>query len=219
MILSGKSGLPMVITSVKKCRGRLYRLDLDEGEEQTVDIATFNESPYKIGSTLTQQQLDELVMQSNKRRAREKALYLLSLRDYSFDELEKKLRLVADLKTASETVEQMQSLGYIDDERFAKHRAEYLINRKLYPKKRVIMELCRLGVDRETAQNATELVESDDVRQALALLNKKHYNKKSCDYIKKAAASLARYGFNSYTIRRAIEMWQSEEQDFGIDEL
>ncbi len=210
----------MVITSLKKYRGRLYRLEFDDNEAQMVDIATFNESPYKIGSTLTDRQLEELVTQSNKRRAKEKALYLLSMRDHSFDELEKKLRLVADSKTAAETAEQMQSLGYIDDERFAKQRAEYLINRKLYPKKRAIMELCRLGVDREIAQNATESIESNDVSQALALLNKKHYNKKSCnEHIKKAAASLARYGFDSYTIRRAIEMWHTEEQDFGIDEL
>ncbi|MDD3693613.1 MAG: regulatory protein RecX [Oscillospiraceae bacterium] len=209
----------MVITGIKKCRGRLYRLEFDDDETQMVHIGTFEESPYKIGSVLTDLQLEELVTQSNKRRAKEKALYLLSMRDYSLAELEKKLRLVADPNTAAETAKQMQSLGYIDDERFAKQRAQYLIKHKLYPKRRVVMELCRLGVDRETAQNATESIESNDVRQALALLNKKHYNKKSCNYINKAAAALARYGFDSCTIRRAIEMWQTEEQDFDIDEL
>lgn len=206
----------MVITGLRKCRGRLYLLEIDGAAAQTVDIATFEESPYKVGSSLTMRQLKELTALSNARRAKEKALYLLSLRDHSCGELERKLCAVADEETAALTVGRMRELGLVDDARFARTRAQYLINRKLYPKRRAFAELCALGVDRETARDAVESIETDDADRALALLNKKHYNKKDC---RKAAAALGRYGFDGDTIRRAMSQWLSEEWEIDNNEL
>ena len=66
---------------------------------------------------------------------------------------------------------------------------------------------------------AVDSFERDDVSQALALLNKKYYNMGTDnDSLRKVAASLSRFGFDSDTIRRAINEFKSTEQDFELDD-
>jgi|LSQX01.3.fsa_nt_gb regulatory protein len=211
----------MVITELIKKRGRLFQLVLDGEPSVTVDVRTFEESPYKVGSSLSDEQLERLVEESRRRRSREKALYLLSLRDYSRSELEKKLRRDFDENTARETAGRIEELGLINDTSFARNRAKDLMKRKLYPSRRIFQELLALGVDRETAQEAVDGLDCDDVKQALALLSKKYYNKKTNnghgeeDY-RRTAGALARYGFDGETIRRAMNDLKSQEQDMEL---
>ena len=73
----------MTITELRKCRGRLYRLVLDGEPAVTVDVRTFEESPYRVGSSLSVEELEALLDESARRRAREKAVDLLSRRDHS----------------------------------------------------------------------------------------------------------------------------------------
>ncbi|MDD2418721.1 MAG: regulatory protein RecX [Oscillospiraceae bacterium] len=210
----------MVITKLKKRRGRLYLLVFDDGQSVTVDINTFEESPFKVGSLLSDEQLEELLLLSQRRRTREKAFFLLSLRDHSKAELKSKLCKYADNKIAAETADKMEELGFINDLSFAQRRASDLICRKQYPKQRVLRELCSLGIDREEAQHIIDDLECDDVGQALALLNRKYYNRKNSEEgIRKTAAALARFGFSGDTVRKAIKEWKSEEQDYDVNEI
>lgn len=209
----------MVITGIKKKRGRLLQLEFDSLPSVAVDIRTFEETPYQVGSSLNEKQLDELVRLSNQRRSMEKALYLLSFRDYSRRELEQKLLRETDSAAAAAAVDRMEELGLINDGEYAKKRAGYLLNQKLYPSRRAVEELCALGIDRETSVEAVDSFERDDVSQALALLNRKYYNMGTDnDSLRKVAASLSRFGFDSDTIRRAINEFKSTEQDFELDD-
>lgn len=204
----------MTISEIQKRRGRLYLLVIDGEPAMTVDARTFEESPYKVGSSLSDEELKSLLEESERRRAKEKALFLLSLRDYSRVELERKLKREAGEQTAVETAERMEEYGFLNDEEYAGRLARDLIGRKHYPKRRAYQELCARGLDRETAQEAVETVDSDDVQQALALLQKKYYNKLSDEAARlKTAAALARFGFSSDVIRRAVEEWKSIEQE------
>ena len=92
----------MIITDVRKRRGRLYQLYLDGEPAVTVDAAAFDESPYRMGGRIDDDQLRELLEAGSRRRAREKALYLLSMRDHSRGELEQKLRQTAGAQAAEE---------------------------------------------------------------------------------------------------------------------
>ena len=208
----------MIITELRKRRGRLVLLVLDGEPAMTVDVRTFEESPYRVGSSLSDEELKALLDESERRRAREKAFYLLSLRDHSRAELEDKLRHGASGETAAETAARMEELGLVNDESYAGRLARDLILRKHYPRRRAVQELCVRGIDRDTAQGAVTAVESDDLEQALELLHKKQYNK-LCneDGRRKTAAALARYGFGSDVIRKAMEAWQSEEQEKDND--
>ena len=203
----------MIITDVRKRRGRLYQLYLDGEPAVTVDAAAFDESPYRMGGRIDDDQLRELLEAGSRRRAREKALYLLSMRDHSRGELEQKLRQTAGAQAAEETAARM-------DEAYARRLARDLLARKHYPRRRLAQELTGKGIDHalaeEAAAEAMEEAETDDGQQALELLRKKYYNRLYDENARrKTAAALARYGFGGDAVRRAMEAALSDQEDSG----
>ena len=174
----------MIITEIRKRRGTLYLLVLDGEPAMTVDARTFDESPYRPGGVIDDGQLRELLEQSARRRAREKALYLLSLRDHSRAELEDKLR---------------------------RGEGRELRLRKRYPLRRTVQELTARGGDREIALQAAGEPETDDAALALELLRKKYYNRLQTEEDRRRVrAALARRGFGGGDIRRAMEAFGEE---------
>ena len=213
----------MMIAELRKRRGGQVLLVPDEGEPVLVDRRTFEESPYRVGSSLSEEALSALLEESERRRAREKALFLLSGRDHSRRELEEKLRRTAGRQAAMETAARMEELGLVDDRRFADRLAQELIHRRYFSRRRAVQELCARGVDRETAVRAVEETESDDLEQALALLRKKYYNTlDTAEARRRTAAALMRYGFDGPTIRRAMESSgvgaYDDDRDNGFDD-
>ena len=187
-------------------RRRLYLVRLDDGTEQTVDRQTFDESPHRVGEDITPDQWAHLLERSQYNRARERALYLLGLRDYGCRELEQKLLSEASPEVAAAVVERLRDVGLLDDSRFAARLARHLNEYKQYPRRRIRQELLRRGVDAATAEEALESLEGEDFQQALALIEKKYYNKlNDPEDRRRTIAALARRGFTYAAIRRAIE--------------
>lgn len=207
----------MQITDVRKRRGRLYQLYLDGEAAVMVDAAVFDESPYRMGGSIEDEELRRLLEQSQKRRAREKALYLLSMRDHSRAELEKKLRRDAGSEVAAEVAERMEDIGLVDDENYARRQARDLLERRHFPLRRAVQELEARGVARELARGAVEQAAQeaglDDGQQALALVKKKYYNKLHNEEARrKTAAALARMGFGYEAVRYALTAAQEEPE-------
>jgi len=198
----------MKITETAVRRRRLYLLRLDNETEYTVDRQTFDESPYRAGSDITEEQLDALLTQSQYNRARERALYLLGLRDYACGELEQKLHTEASPEIAAAVVSRLREVGLLDDEQYAARLARHLAEYKQYPRRRIEQELRRRGIDPSTAATAAEGVDCEDFQQALALLEKKYYNKMNTpEDRRRVTAALARRGFSFGSIRRAMEAY------------
>ena len=210
----------MMITEVRRRRRSLYLLVLDGKEGPTVDVRTFDESPYVVGSPITERQLEQLLELSEYNRARERALYLLGLRDYACKELMKKLLTEARPTIAEQVVQRLTEVGLLDDERYAERMAQSMSRTKHYPKRRVAQELRRRGVDGETADCAAEELACEDFEQALALIEKKYYNKMTDrDSRQKVMAALVRRGFSYDAIRQAMMAYDDEAQtDFEENE-
>ncbi len=197
----------MKILEVNRRRRSLYALTLENAEPVQVDVRTFDESPYAVGCDITCQQLEGLLEQSQYNRAHDRALYLLGLRDYACRELEKKLHTEATPEIAAQVVERLRQVGLLDDERYAARAARSLSEYKRMPRRRVEQELRRRGVEPETARTAAEELECEDFQQALALIEKRYYNKiKDPDARQQVVAALARRGFTYTAIRRAMEL-------------
>lgn len=196
----------MKIIEVSRRRRQLYLLTFEDGDPIEVDVRTFDESPYKVGCDITEEQLNTLLATSQYNRARERALYLLGLRDYACKELEQKLYTEASPETAAAVVERLRQVGLLDDRRYAARLARSLSESKHYPRRRIEQELRRRGIDPLTAQSAAEEVDGEDYEQALALLQKKYYNKlNDPDSRRRVTAALARRGFSYGAIRRAFD--------------
>lgn len=207
----------MKITEVSRRRRQLYLLTIEGGEDVQVDVRTFDESPYREGADITEEQLNALLAASQYNRARERALYLLGLRDYACKELEQKLYAEADPAVAASVVARLREVGLLDDERYAARLARSLSEAKHYPRRRIEQELRRRGVDPLTAQTAAEELDGEDFEQALALLERKYYNKlNDPDDRRRVTAALARRGFSYGAIRRAMDALEipDDEENF-----
>lgn len=89
------------------------------------------------------------------KRARDRALRLLALRGRSRAELWKKLAERDFTKSAIERVlENLDELGYLDDEAFAINRARHLAVNRLYGNRKIEEQLREKGIDREAAKAA-----------------------------------------------------------------
>ena len=73
----------MTVTDIVPKRKRLSALYIDGEFAVKVDTETIIASPISVGSEITDEQLKELIDSSNEKRAKEKALWLLSSRDHS----------------------------------------------------------------------------------------------------------------------------------------
>ena len=203
----------MVITEVRRRRRSLYLLVLDGQDGPTVDVRTFDDSPYRVGTDISEQALAGLLETSEYARARERALYLLGLRDYACRELEQKLLTEARPAIAAQVVARLAEVGLLDDARYAARMAQSLACTKHYPQRRITQELQRRGVARLLADEAVDGVEIADFQQALALIEKKYYNKMTDRPSRdKVMAALARRGFSYEAIRQAFKLFDEAAQ-------
>ncbi|MBR3289975.1 MAG: regulatory protein RecX [Clostridia bacterium] len=202
----------LTIVSVTPKRGRQYTLALSDGSKVPVDKATFDQSPYRADSALTTDELSALLSLSAENRAREKALWLLSHRDYSRRELAQKLRDGGDRETADKTAARMEEIGLVNDRRYAEKWARELCFVKHYPARRAVMKLLEKGVPREVAEAAIAEIEPDDVTSALAFLHKKCYTADQDEKARqKIYGALLRYGFDGETIRSALRRFEPDK--------
>lgn len=206
----------MKITETAIRRRRLYLLKLEDGRELSVDRQTFDESPYRVGMDITEEQLDALLATSQYNRARERALYLLGLRDYATHELQQKLLTEAAPDIAAAVVERLAEVGLLDDAAYARRLARHLTEYKQYPRRRVEQELRRKGLAADHIRDAVDALDAEDFSLALALLQKRYYNKVNDPKGRQqVTAALARRGFSYGAIRRAMEEFglQNEENE------
>lgn len=207
----------MIVVGVRPARQSRVTVCMDTGEEFIMDKKTWEESPFRVDSSLSTEQLEALLKESDHRRAQSRAVYLLSKRDFSRRELEQKLcrekgRYVAEKKDlARETAAYMEELGYVDDAAYAARLAERYSAERLYPKRRILQKLMEKGIARATAEEAVAAVQTEDADLALEFLIRKRYTvpdeQREADRI---AAALARYGFGGEDIRRAMRRWMEE---------
>ena len=193
-------------------RGQLVLVTLSDGREVEVDRRTWDESPFRANSALTEDSLSALLSLSEENRARDRALYLLSRRDYTKKELSEKLRKAAGREVCAATAARMEELGLVDDENLAERYArEYCFSRH-YPKRRAVQKLREKGIDRDVAEAAVEKIGADDLQAALAFLERKCYTQKDELQRRKIADALARYGFDYDTVRAALRQTEQEEE-------
>lgn len=200
----------MKILAVRPARGHRVALTTEDGDVLLYK-RTWEESPYGVGSSLSAEEWEVLLSRSEQDRLNEKAVFLLSRRDYSRKELEQKLcrekgRYHAENgEGAARAAARMEELGYVNDEQYALGLARQYQDTRCYPRRRTVEKLCEKGIARETAQAAVEQLARKDGQLALEFLRKKRYNSpQSNEEAEKIAAAMARYGFSYEAIRFAM---------------
>ncbi len=195
----------MIITDVVPKRRKLSALYIDGEFALKIDTEAFLSSRFKIGEEITDEELKELIEASNEKRAKEKALWLISYRDHSKKELEDKLRRDSDEESAHKAVERMEELGLIDDEKYARRYAEELINVKHFSVRAARYKLTEKGIDRELADEILGKLDPDPREHIAIILERKYRNSITDEKVRRrAVAALQRMGYGWSDINAVI---------------
>ena len=196
----------MLITALEKQKGG-WAVFVEGEYALMLDAETFVRAKLRAGEEITPARLDEIKYQSDLRRTRERALYLLETRAHSRKELFDKLVKTGGEAAAGEVTARMEELGLLDDADYAARLARQLTERKGYGEVRVRQELARRGIDRELIEDAMAgVAETADVDAALDALIARRYARCLGDEKgrSRAVGGLLRMGYRQADIRRAI---------------
>ena len=201
----------MKITAVEPRRKQMCALFIDGEYVMNLDAQTLIENRFDVGREIDDDELKDIIDKSNERRAKEKALWLISYRSHSKKELFDKLKRSFDEASAQKAVDRMEELGLINDEEFAKLYARKLVNGKKMSVKAAEFELYRKGIDKITAEQVLGELEYDPQTQIIEFITKKYKNIDDEKIKRRAVAALQRKGYSWEEIRQAIESLVSEE--------
>ncbi len=196
----------MKITDIVPARKKLCSVYIDGEYAMKLDAQVLAENVVKPGAELDDEELHELIMLSDRKRSKERALWLLSGRDYSRKKLLEKLKAEANEDVAEEVCDRMEELGLIDDEKYARRLSHDLIQLKKMSKRGAMYKLMEKGIDRELAEAVLDEIEIDPVEQICALIEKKYINKLEDEKDRRrTVAALQRLGYSWSDIKAALE--------------
>ena len=201
----------MKITSIEKYKGSTYRIDFDEGESAYLNIEIINKFNLKAGLDLPLSAWEQIKQESDYRRARERALYLLDRRDYSFVEMFKKLRQNYDEELCYRVMQRLVELGSINDRRYAEGLARHYMEVKLFGRRRAFQEMRLKGLTKEVIDIALQEYDEGADERLRRLIEKKYLRYMTDEKgINRAKNSLVRYGYDYSDINRAFKQIESE---------
>ena len=201
----------MTITAIEPRRRQMCALFIDGEYVMNLDAQTLIENRFDVGREIDDDELKEIIEKSNERRAKDKALWLISYRSHSKKELFDKLRRDFDEDSAQKAVDRMQELGLINDGEFAKAYARKLVYGKKLSLRAAELELRRKGIDNITAEQALSELEYDAQTQIIEFISKKYRNIEDEKVRRRAVAALQRKGYGWDDIKQAIETLLSED--------
>ena len=201
----------MRITAIEPRRKCMCALYLDGEFVMNLDSRTLIENRFDVGREIDDEDLREIIKLSNERRAKEKALWLISYRDHSKKELAEKIKRTADEESAQKAVERMEELGLVNDELYAQRYANKLIYSKHMSKKAVVFELAKKGIDKDVAEEILEDIEVDERDQIREVIDRKYKNLNDEKIKRRAVSALQRLGYRWDDIRSVLEEYTEED--------
>jgi regulatory protein len=205
----------MELTAAEPRRHHLTQLFLDGEPAVKIDTETFLRSGLRPGDKLDDEELHQLILASDARRANEKALYLLEHRDHSKKELADKIaRTAASREAAQAAADRMEELGLVNDEAYARRRAKELFERKKFGPMRVRQELRLKGISSELIDELlAEYEEESALENIRAVLERKYPQWQEDEKVKRRAfAALQRMGYPYGQIRAGMSLAELAEE-------
>ena len=203
------------ITNISQYKGRTLRIDFEQGEPAFINAEVVSDLRLAKGMTLTEEQWAKVVYANDLRRARERALYLLDYKDYSYILMFKKLSENYPEQICYEVCDRLAELGVINDRRFAEGLARKYMEVKGFGRYRAVQEMRLKGLSKELIEDAlAPYSDTESTRERLRELIEKKYRRRldSEDGVKKVKNALVRQGY-SYADINAVLGGVSEEEE------
>lgn len=204
----------MIITDITPYKGETVCIEFEGGKK--IYIHRSLASDLKPRTEITREEAQRLSESNDKRRARERALYLLESREHSYSELFDKLEKNYPEDICFEICSDLSRLGLINDRRYAARLCRNLFESKKLGRYRVRREMRMKGLSDEIIEEAMEaFAENDDPFARLELLVEQKYERYLTDKkgVVKVKNALARKGYSYDEINEVLDLY-----DLDFDE-
>ena len=196
----------MTVIAIRRQKAGLYAVITDGDVEVIIDAATLEAAEdIAVGCETDEERLEELQAQSDYNRARIRSLELVAKKEYCRAELIRKLTAVYPRTAAELAADEMERLGFLDDERYAEMYADAAYRLKKHGRRRVSYDLAQKGIDRDLAGRIANELAPDPAEALDELLAGRIGNDLETEAgCRRCIATLTRYGYEGADIAAAM---------------
>ena len=206
----------MTITAIEPKRKGLSALYIDGEFAMKLDTEVILANRIDVGMDIDDNKLKNLIESSDIKRAKDKAMWLISYRDHAKGELIEKVKKDSSYDAAVKAVMRLEELGLVNDERFAMRYASDLINLKHLSKKGAVRKLIEKGIDKELANEVVDNMDVDTDSHLKAIIDKK-YARYLCDEKgkRRCVNALMRLGYSYADIKCVLSQYiDTDDYDY-----
>lgn len=203
----------MIVTKIEPCTKTRFKVDLDGEFAFVLYKGELSRFGIRQGEEISSETVGTIRTEVIQKRARLRALHLLSDMDRTESALREKLRQGLYPPDAVDgAIEYVRSFGYLDDARYAEN---YVRSRQgTKSRKEIRAALLQKGVSEEQISLAFELCceEGGEEEAVRRLIRKKGYDLRSADdaQMQKIYGFFARKGFRCETVRQVIQNYNED---------
>ncbi|MCM1023916.1 MAG: recombination regulator RecX [Prevotella sp.] len=206
----------MKITEISPYKGNTVCVVFDDRSRLYIHENILAEYNLKEGMNVPAEAAEEISAANDLRRARERALYLLDGRDYSFAELYEKLEKNYSEEICLEVCKYLAGIGLIDDRRYAAARARELFEVKRVGMFKAKQELKRRGLSDSVIEEAVEpYADEEESFSRLEELVERKYERYLTDEkgVKKVKNALIRQGYGYSEINAVLDLYDLDFEE------
>lgn len=201
------------ITNVSKYKGLTYMVEFEGADTEFINKAIVDMFCLRSGMTIPESAWDQVREEEEYRKARERALYLLDFKDYSYVDLFHKLEKNYSEDVCYRVMDKMVEMGTINDRRYAEGLARHYVEVKKFGKYRALREMRGKGLTSQVAEEALEMYDDSYYERLYELVEGKYLryldDEKGVNKVKNA---LVRYGYSYGLIK---EVLRDIEDEYG----
>ncbi len=203
----------MQITAIEPRKKGLSALYIDGEFAMKLDTETLLAHRFDVGREIDDEALHACVLDSDQKRCKDKAMWLISYRDHSHKELIDKLKKDYPEDIAEAAVCRLEELGLVNDARYARRYTADLISLKHLSERGIRQKLFEKGIARELIDEILDEVELDEEEQIRAVIDKKYARNLNDEKVRRrAAAALQRMGFGYGVIKSVLSEYIELEE-------
>ncbi len=204
------------VTNVSRYKGMTYMIEFEGKEPEFLNQQTVNMFNLRAGASLPLSAWEEIKSEEEYRKAKERALYLLDYKDYSYVDLFHKLEKNYSEDTCYRVMDKMVEMGAINDRRYAEGLARHYVEVKKFGRYRALREMRQKGLTAQVAEEALEEYDDSYYERLYELVESKYLRYLDDDKgITKTKNALVRYGYGYDLINEVLK--DIEEEYSGED--
>ena len=196
----------MKILSIDKYKGNTFSVKLEGNKLMYLHRNIISQYNLRADTDVPASALKEIFHASEYRKAKEYALYLLDVKDYSCSDMLSKLRTHYNNESVCrEVTDYLKEYGFLNDERYGRNLARKLFEVKFYGKYRARREMLAKGLDKNLTEDIISEYDESSYERICTLIEKKYARFLTDEKgIAKAKNALVRLGYSYDEINSAF---------------